>query len=170
MKHSILACAVLLSVVGCSAPQGKKLADNPAGLAPVATGPSSQSAVLTDASNNEVVSLYKSGTVTLKLKGTQRDGFAWRLAEIPDPTVLKLVSKQYTPGATMHDPGEETWTFQATGTGDVNVKMWYGTLWASPADSARNMDFNASVSDEPQPVQKKSSSRHLAKKPSTTST
>jgi len=150
----LILLGLLLCVAACTAPQGKKLAMN-SGLAPVATGPATKAALLTLNNRDEMISLNPNATVTVTLPSYNRDGYEWRLAEIPDPTVLKLVSKEYTPGGNWTKPGEQTMVFQAVGPGDVDVKMWYGTLWASPMDAARPYAFVASVSpEEPKPAKK----------------
>ena len=147
---------VCLGFAACSAPQGKKLAMND-GLAPVASGPATTTASLTLANKDETINMSPTGTLTVTLPSYNRDGYEWRMSEIPDPTVLKLVSKEYVPGADPMKPGEQKMVFQAAGPGDVDVKMWYGTLWASPMESARSYHFVAAVAEEePAPPPKKS--------------
>jgi predicted secreted protein len=130
-----------------------------AGLEPVASGPPTKTASLTFSNSGEMINLNPNATVKVKLPSYNRDGYEWRLSEIPDPTVLKLVSKEYTPGEDWKKPGEQTMVFQAVGPGDVDVKMWYGTLWASRMDSAKPYDFIASVSPEELKPAKKSKKR-----------
>jgi predicted secreted protein len=153
MKASLIAFGcVLLGVSACTAPQGKKLASN-SGLAPVATGPvgpATKSAVLTGARSGEMVSLIKGGTVTVTLDAADSDGYSWRLSEIPDPTVLKLVSQEFIPSATPGGKGQEKLVFQSTGgTGDVDVRMWYGDMRNSPLSGNPTFDFITAVSDQP---------------------
>jgi hypothetical protein len=91
----------------------------------------------------------------VKLPSSGRDGYEWRFSEIPDPTVLKLVSKEFIPNADPHKAGEQTMVFEGTGAGEVNVKMWYGTLWNSPMNEAYVYQFTAAVSPEaPKPEKK----------------
>ena len=158
-----------LCLAACSAPQGKRIGYNSntatplePGVAPVATGPggagaapvapmptTTTSPVITMADRDGVVGLHTAKTLTVKLPALQRDGYEWRLSEIPDSTVLKLVSNEYTPGEGPAKAGEQTLVFEGVGPGDVNVKMWYGTLWASPMES-RTYKFIASVTPEPE--------------------
>jgi len=161
---------VFLSMAACSAPQGKKLASHGTGLAPVAegpgggsansrqapvaTGPTTKAANLAIGDSGGAVSLYKEGTVTVTLDSSQKDGYQWRLSEIPDPTVLKLVSQDFVPGATPEARGQEKWVFQAVGPGDVDVKMWYGDLRTSPLSGSSTYNFVASVGDQTEPVKK----------------
>lgn len=150
----ILPLGILLCLAGCSAPQGTKLASADT-LPPVASGPPSMTAGLTYSNRGELVNLYANSTLTVTLPSHQRDGFEWRFTEVPDPTVLQLVSKEFTPGPDRRTPGAQKMVFRAVGPGDVNVKMWYGTLWASPMDSAQSYDFVAAVSPEAaKPVKK----------------
>ena len=168
MKASLIAFGcVLLGVSACTAPQGKKLTDNNGGLAPVATGPigpATKAVVLTSARKGEVASLIKGGTVTVTLDADDKDGYAWRLSEIPDPTVLKLVSQEFFPSTTPEGRGQEKLIFQSTGLGDVDVRMWYGNLRTSPLSGNPTFDFVTAVSEEA----KKTKSTEKAKKPAST--
>lgn len=164
---------MLVCLTACSAPQGKKIAKNDGGLAPVATGPSGsptlqmsdpalqmsspalQMSTVTIANRGAIVGVHPTKTLTVTLPASNRDGYAWRLSEIPDPSVLKLVSQNYTPGADWTKPGEQSLVFEATGTGDVPVKMWYGTLWASRMEETKPFEFIASVTPEEKKVEKK---------------
>ena len=123
MKASLIAFGcILLGAVACTAPQGKKLAANGTGLAPVATGPSgplTKAAKLSLPQKGEMVNIAKDGTVTVTLDSSEKDGYMWRLSEIPDPTVLKLVSHDYVPPTSGEGEGQEKWVFQAVGPGDV---------------------------------------------------
>ncbi|HSI14798.1 MAG TPA: protease inhibitor I42 family protein, partial [Chthoniobacter sp.] len=101
--------------------------------------------------------------VTVTLEAAQADGYSWRLAEIPDPTVLKLASQDYTPPASGTGRGEEKWVFQAVGPGDVNVKLWYGNMRESGLTGNPSFDFIASVSDQTQPSEKKAHVKKSAK-------
>lgn len=178
MPRSVLICFTILGFVGCVAPQGQKLTADAAraattappantttastgtpGLAPVAVGPASATATLGLQNQGELVRLNPNGTITVTLPAAYRRGYTWRFAEIPDPTVLKLVSKDFTPGESPAKPGEQTMVFQATGLGDVPVKLRYGSLWATSDMSAiKPYEFIASVAPEevkPSPIKKK---------------
>ena len=170
MKLSLVAFGcVLLGVVAC-APQGKKLSSSSSsgssstGLMAVAEGPGGEGAAdapaadapavdatnaaeVTAAQQGKTVSVYNRGTVTVTLDAAQRDGYSWRLAEIPDPTVLKLVSQDFVPPAAGAGRGQQKLVFRAVGPGDVDVKMWYGNLRTAPMSSNPKFDFIASVTD-----------------------
>lgn len=165
MKASLIAFScILIGAVACTAPLGKKLSANgSSGLAPVAEGPDGSAntslsatpeAVVTEAQKGKTVSVYNHGTVTVTLDAAQADGYTWRLAETPDPTVLKLVSQDYTPPAGGQGRGEEKWVFQAVGPGEVNVKMWYGSTRESALGGNPGFDFVTSVSDQAKPEKK----------------
>ena len=178
MPRSVLICFTILGFVGCVAPQGHKLTADAAraassaatsttatasaslsGLPPVAVGPASATAALGLQNQGELVRLNPNGTVTVTLPAAYRRGYTWRFAEIPDPTVLKLVSKDFIPGESPAKPGEQTMVFQATGLGNVPVKLRYGSLWATSDMSAiKPYEFIASVAPEevkPVPTKKK---------------
>ncbi|MEP6668029.1 MAG: protease inhibitor I42 family protein [Chthoniobacter sp.] len=160
MKATFIAFScILLGAVAC-APQGKKLsATGSTGLAPVASGPTAPAtaaAVVSEKDKGQVVNIYKNGTLTVTLDSAQKDGYSWRLSEIPDPTVLKLVKEDFMPPTTAEGRGQEKWVFETVGPGDVEVKMWYGNLRETPvAGSNPNFDFIASVADEMKAPEKK---------------
>ena len=158
MKASLIALGcILLGAVACTAPQGKKLAMNGTGLAPVATGPASpmtKAARVSLGQKGEMVNIARDGTVTVTLESAPQDGYSWRLSETPDPTVLKLVSQDYTPPANGEGEGKERFVFQATGPGDVEVKMWYGNLIKAPVTVNPTFNFIAAVSDRTAPEKK----------------
>jgi predicted secreted protein len=149
MKAPMLAfgCFVL-AAAACSAPHGKKIGANSAVPAPVGSGPMTEKSNLTESDNGQVVSVPRDGTVTITLSAADQDGYTWRLAEIPDDTVLKLVSQDYTPPTNNVGRGEEKWVFQATGPGEVPVKMWYGNTRVGTLSGNPTFDFTAAVSDE----------------------
>jgi predicted secreted protein len=127
------------------------------GSPPIATGPAepmTRAAKLSLPQKGEIVNLARDGTVTVTLDSAQKDGYMWRLSEIPDPTVLKVVSQDYLPPATGEGQGQEKWTFQAIGPGDVAVKMWYGNLREAPVTGNPTYDFVAAVSDRTAPEKK----------------
>ena len=154
-KYLVSAFAVVALGVGCSAPQGKKLASNQI-PAPVATGPATKSATVSWKNKGELVSLLPSGTVTVLLQADEHDGYTWKFSEIPDPTVLKLLSKEYIKPSSPNAIGQEKWVFQTTGPGDVEVKLFYGNLRPSEIYNTLTYNFIASVNDQPV----KSSKRH----------
>lgn len=124
-------------------------------LPPVASGPTASLSTITLAHQDEIIGLHPAGKLTVKLPSANRDGYEWRLSEVPDPTVLTLVENDKS--AVSQDrmtPGEQTLVFQGVGPGDVDVKMWYGTLWASPMDAVRPFHFVASVTPEPKSANK----------------
>jgi predicted secreted protein len=158
MKASLIALGcILLGAVACTAPQGQKIGANGGALPPVATGPAgpiTRTAKLSLAQKGELVNIAKNGTVTVTLESSQQDGYQWRFSEIPDPTVLKLVSQNFTPPPTGGGQGRETWVFQAVGPGDVNVKMWYGNLHDTSVVGNPTYDFVAAVADQTAPEKK----------------
>lgn len=163
MKLSLVAFScILLGAVAC-APQGKKLSANGTGLTPVAEGPGGEGAAevpatkaaeVTAAQQGRTVGIYNQGTLTVSLDADQQDGYAWRLSEIPDPTVLKLVSQDFVPPPSGTGRGQEKLVFQAVGPGDVDVKMWYGNLRTTPMSGNPKFGFIASVTDATGPVRR----------------
>lgn len=151
---------MFVSLAACSAPQGKKMAVSNNGLAPVAAGPDGSDVSVVpphpgvmlpeiDMNNQgQIIGLNPNKTLTVTLPSSNRDGYSWRLAEIPDPTVLKMVSQEFIPGPDLRTPGQQKIVFEGTGVGEVPVKMWYGTLWASDMNATRPFEFTAAVTPE----------------------
>jgi predicted secreted protein len=146
----VFGCFVL-GAAACTAPHGKKLGANDALPAPVAAGPVSEAPNLTESENGQVVSLAPNGQITLTLSAADQDGYTWRLAEIPDDTVLKVVSQEYVAPTDNVGRGQEKWVFQATGLGEVPVKMWYGNTRVGAMGGNPTFDFTAAVSEEAKP-------------------
>ena len=124
MKTVLPFALLALTLAACSAPQGKKYAATNRELPPIALPEPVKKAELYDSQSGNIVALKPDGTLTIWLSSVQKSGFGWRLAEIPDATVLKLVSSEYLP-ATATSAGQEKWVFQAVGEGDVDVRLWY---------------------------------------------
>ena len=122
---TVLPLAILaLTLAACSAPHGKKYAATNRELPPIALPEPVRKADLYESQSGNIVALKPDGTLTIWLSSNRKSGYAWRLAEIPDATVLKLVSGEYLP-ATATSAGQEKWVFQAVGEGDVDVRLWY---------------------------------------------
>ena len=113
-----------LTLAACSAPQGKKYAATGRELAPIALPAPVAKADLYESQQGNIVALKPGGRLTVWLSSIQKSGFGWRLAEIPDASVLKLVSSEYLP-ATAASAGQEKWVFEAVGEGDVDLRLWY---------------------------------------------
>ena len=124
MKKVVPFALLVLTLAACSAPHGKKYAAAKRELPPVALPPAVAKAEVFESQQGTIVALRPEGTLTVTLSSNHNGGYAWRLSEIPDPTVLKLVSNEYFP-ASPTNAGTEKWVFQAVGSGDVDVRLWY---------------------------------------------
>ena len=124
MKTVLPFALLALTLAACSAPQGKKYAATNRELPPIALPDPVKKAELFESQTGNIVALKPDGTLTVWLSSNHKGGYAWRLAEIPDRTVLKLISSEYLP-ATATSAGQEKWVFQAVGEGDVDVRLWY---------------------------------------------
>jgi predicted secreted protein len=145
MTRILAVCVLAASFAACSTPVGKKIAGSTA-LPAVAAGPATSASSLTWINKGEMINLKRNGTITVVLDSIAASGNEWRLSQIPDPSVLKVASHQYIPGADASPQGSEKWVFQAVGAGDVQVNMWYGKVGPAPLDSA--LVFNFLVSAE----------------------
>ena len=124
MKTILPFTLLAVTLTACSAPQGKKYAATNRELPPIALPAPVAKAELYESQQGNIVALKPGGTLTVWLSSVQRDGYGWRLAEIPDATVLKLVSNEYLPGTAV-SAGQEKWVFQAVAGGDVDLRLWY---------------------------------------------
>ncbi|MDB6150888.1 MAG: hypothetical protein JWQ44_2336 [Chthoniobacter sp.] len=152
----VLTLSAALFLVACTTPQGKRLKENPVALA---SPEPMKSVVLTEGMPQEERSVWlkSKGTVTVMLGAQTNSPYSWRLGEIPDPAVLKLVSKsrvgpaqdsQTAAGARVvaaSQQGLEKWVFEAVGPGTVPVRLWYAQpAWESLTDAHR-YTFTVSV-------------------------
>jgi predicted secreted protein len=143
MTKILTVCVLAATLIACT-PVGKKIAGSSA-LPPVAAGPASKAASLTWINKGEMINLKRNGTATVVLDSIAASGNAWRLSQIPDPSVLKVTSHEYIPSDSASPQGSEKWVFQAIGAGDVEVNMWYGKVGPAPLDSALNFKFIVSA-------------------------
>jgi len=182
MKKMIF-LGMCVCLAACSAPQGKKFAVTSPGVSPgssgspavrppglppdIAVGPAEKMSTIGWADRGQTIALGLGKTLTVKLPSAGRNGYAWRFSEIPDPTVLKRVtndSNEFIPNADPMKAGEQNLVFEGTGEGEVELKMWYGTLWASPMEEARIYTVAVAVSPEPaKPSKKGKSKKHATK-------
>jgi predicted secreted protein len=144
MTRILTVLALAASLAACATPQGKKLAST-AALPPVAAGPATKASHLTWINKGEMVNLKNNGTITVVLDSIAASGNSWRLSEIPDATVLTVASHEYIPSENASPQGSEKWVFQAVGSGDIKVNMWYGKVGPQPLDSALSFNFIVSV-------------------------
>ena len=153
MKKAIILPSLfaLAALTACSAPQGKKYSATNRELPPIALPEPVKHADLYDSQSGNIVALKPDGTLTIWLSSNQKSGFGWRLAEIPDRTVLKLVTSVYLP-ATATSAGQEKWVFKAVGEGDVDVRLWYTSPRREQFGSAPVFKCIVSVTDGLAPV------------------
>ena len=153
MKTVLPFTLLALTLAACSAPQGKKYSATNRELPPIALPEPVRKAELYDSQSGNIVALKPDGTLTIWLSSNRQSGYAWRLAEVPDATVLKLVSSEYlAPTAT--SAGQEKWVFQAVGEGDVDVRLWYTSPRREQFGSAPVFKCIVSVTDGLAPVAK----------------
>jgi len=144
MTKTLAVCILAGALAGCATPQGKKLSSNSA-LPAVASGPSTKAANLTWVNKGEMIGLKHNGTITVMLDSVKASGNEWRLSQVPDPSVLTLVSHDYIPSENASPQGTEKWVFRGVGAGDVQVNMWYGKVGPAPLDDELRFTFTASV-------------------------
>ena len=153
MKTVLPFTLLALTLAACSVPQGKKYSATNRELPPIALPEPVRKAELYDSQSGNIVALKPGGTLTVWLSSNRQSGYAWRLAEVPDATVLKWVSSEYlAPTAT--SAGQEKWVFQAVGEGDVDVRLWYTSPRREQFGSAPVFKCIVSVTDGLAPVAK----------------
>ena len=150
MKTFLPFTFLAFALAACSAPQGKKYAASNRELAPIALPPPVAKAEIYESQQGRPVALKPGGTLTVWLSSVHRDGFGWRLAEIPDGAVLKYTT-EYLPGTTT-GAGQEKWVFEAVGSGDVDVRLWYTSPRREQFGSAPVFKCTVAVTDGLAPV------------------
>jgi predicted secreted protein len=146
MTRILTVCVLAASLTAClnSPPVGKKVAAN-AALPAIASGPATKAANLMWVNKGEFVNLKPNGTVTLTLDSIPASGESWHFSQIPDPSVLKIASHEFIGSGSASPQGSEKWVFQAVGTGDVEVNMWYGKVGPAPLDSELTYKFTVAA-------------------------
>ena len=81
-------------------------------------------------------------TFTIPLEANHTTGYSWRLAQQPDPAILKQLGKKYDEDNSdrVGAGGVETWTFQAMAKGTATLVFEYARPWekeAAPVDTAK---------------------------------
>ncbi|HEY4950001.1 MAG TPA: protease inhibitor I42 family protein [Candidatus Acidoferrales bacterium] len=79
---------------------------------------------------------------SITLSANHTTGYGWRLPTPPDPGTLKQISNEYhaADSGAVGAPGEEVWTFEAAGTGTVQLDFEYVRPFekdAKPVKTAR---------------------------------
>jgi predicted secreted protein len=81
-------------------------------------------------------------TFTIPLEANHTTGYSWRLAQQPDPAILKQLGEKYDEDNSdrVGAGGVETWTFQAMAKGTATLVFEYARPWekeAAPVDTAK---------------------------------
>lgn len=153
MKKILSLTLLAVALSACNAPQGKKYSATNRELPPIAMPPPVAAAEIYESQRGNIVALTPDGKLTVWLSSIQKEGFGWRLSEIPDPTVLKLVSKEYMPPSPTN-AGQEKWVFQAVEPGDVDLRLWYTSPRREQFGSAPVFSCVVSVEGELVPLAK----------------
>lgn len=124
MKKALPITLLALSIAACSVPQGQKYSATNRELPAIALPPPESKVELFESQRGTMVSLKAGGMLTVWLSSKPASGYSWRLSEIPDPTVLQLVSKEFVPPSETN-VGQEKWVFQAVGDGEIDLRLWY---------------------------------------------
>lgn len=124
MNKALPITLLALSLAACSVPQGKKYSATNRELPAIALPPPESRVEIFESQRGTIVSLKGDGILTLWLSSKPASGYSWRLSELPDPTVLRLVSKEFVPPSETN-VGQEKWVFQAVGDGEIDLRLWY---------------------------------------------
>ena len=101
--------------------------------------------VLDQNDENRSVGLNRGATLAVQLPSDAPGGYAWRVGEPLDASVLKLASTGYRPPLSAGgESGRAVLTFEAVGPGSVTVRLSYGPP-EDPQDVTREFSFVVSV-------------------------
>lgn len=151
MKKILTITICAASLVACQAPQGKKYSDTKRELPAIALPPTLENAVVYEIEKGTIVAVKPGGTLTVFLSANAQSDSRWRLSEIPDPTVLRLVSHEFVPQAGS-SRGEEKWVFHAVGAGEIDLRLWYTGPQRQRFGSAPVFRCIVAVADDLAPV------------------
>lgn len=110
---------------------------------------------LTEANNNQTVTVDQGKTLDLFLPSNPTTGYDWSIAGSPDPNVLVKISDEYIPNTTTSQAigsgGNEHWVFQAAGSGATAINLVYARPWES-VQPAKTYSVEIKVNPSPVPA------------------
>ncbi len=139
------------ALAACSAPQGKKYSETKRELPAIALPPAEKHPVVHGSDGTSIVAVQPGGTLTLFLSANRKSNYRWRLSQMPDPTVLQLVTNEFVPAAESAR-GEEKWVFKAVGEGEIDLRLWYTSQRREQFGSAPVFACVVAVVEKPVPV------------------
>ncbi len=82
-------------------------------------------------------------TFTIPLEANHTTGYSWRLAQPPDPAILKQLGEKYEEdnSGSIGAGGQEIWTFQAMAKGDTTLVFEYARRFEKGPAPARTSKF-----------------------------
>jgi inhibitor of cysteine peptidase len=93
--------------------------------------------VLTDADNNESLTVAEGDTVIVRLSSTPSTGYSWSIAENVD-LILQPEGSRYVRGASRPGAsGYQEFTFMVVGNGEAPLKMLYQRPWQRSTQAAQ---------------------------------
>jgi inhibitor of cysteine peptidase len=86
-------------------------------------------------------------TFTIPLEANHTTGYSWRLAQPPDPAILKQLSEKYDEdnSGVAGAGGVETWTFQAMAKGATTLVFEYARPFEKNVPSAKTSKFRIKI-------------------------
>lgn len=99
---------------------------------------------------NEPIDVKSGDSFTIVLDSNPSTGYAWELAEQPDPAILELKSQSYKAADSEElagAGGKEYWKFQALKAGTAKVSMRYVRSWEENVEPAETAEFTVNVTE-----------------------
>ena len=86
-------------------------------------------------------------TFTIPLEANHTTGYSWRLAQTPDPAILKQAGEKYEEDNSggVGAGGVETWTFQAMAKGTVTLVFEYARPFEKNVPPAKTSKFKITI-------------------------
>jgi predicted secreted protein len=86
-------------------------------------------------------------TFTIPLEANHTTGYSWRLAQTPDPAILKQAGEKYEEDNSggVGAGGVETWTFQAMARGTVTLVFEYARPFEKNVPPAKTSKFKITI-------------------------
>jgi predicted secreted protein len=86
-------------------------------------------------------------TFTIPLEANHTTGYSWRLAQTPDPAILKQAGEKYDEdnSGSVGAGGVETWTFQAMAKGTVTLVFEYARPFEKNVPPAKTSKFKITI-------------------------
>lgn len=104
------------------------------------------SITLTEADSGRATQIARGQTLVIRLNSNSTTGYRWSLKPVPTPVLTSLGEPSYAPaGGAIGGGGVETWSFQASGSGQQELRFEYRRPWERDVAPVRALSYTITV-------------------------